>query len=237
MQNLEEFYILGEPIETDLGDCSFLTVKDYPSYSPHLEVLGLSKEKIVFLRHQQGERIEVINELQKLELVELVLLHTDIRGYYEELFARVFKDEDALYKIKSHDEFNAHRNLIMRMNCIREEKINPNPEIQKWIEKSKRFKQQEGDKITNGDMIASIAMFSGVTYKEIAEMTIYQMYMSFNSIGNFKNYDTTTLYSTVSSEKIKIHSWSEHIDLFKEEKHGISRSEFDEKSSGLFGSR
>lgn len=236
MQNIEEFYITGLPIGTVIGECHFLTVSDYTEYFSHLEALSLTKEKIIFLRANNGESKEVLDELQKLDIVELILIHGDIKEMYTELLAKVFQDEEAFYKIETLEQFLEIRNLIMRMNCVKEEKINPNPEIQKWIEKSKKFKQQEGQKLTFADIVSSIATGTSHTYKDINEMTIYQMYMTFYRINNFKNFDTSTLFATVSSEKIKIESWSSHIDLYEEEQHGISRDEFNEKSNSLFGS-
>lgn len=94
--------------------------------------------------------------------------------------------------------------------------------MQRRIEQSKRLKQQEQEPLEVYDMISSIATFAGISYKEIAEMTLYQMYMTFYRISCFKDYDTAILFATVSPEAGKnIKHWSSH-DLFEEESHALS---------------
>lgn len=236
MLNIVDFYVLGIPIDTKIGKCKFITVANYPQFLSHLDVLSFTKDKILYLRSLHDENKETLEYLKTLELLDLVLLHSDIREYYEELFAYLFDDEEAFYRLESRDDFSEIRSIILRMNCVKEEIVNPNPEIQAWIEKSRRVKSQDNGKTTIGDMISSVAVHCGYTYKYISEMTIYQLHMTFSRIANFKNYDTTTLFATVSSDKIDIKSWSEHIDMFTDEKHGISREEFDKKTGSLFGS-
>jgi hypothetical protein len=235
MINLKEFYIIGEPIDTHIGKCDFIRIKDYPSYFMDLQIISWSKNQIHYKYAEASkgnkEFNEILEEIKKLELYHIVMNIPEIRQAYYNVFVKVFDDEDALSKI-SEDNFNDYRKLILDMNCAKEEKINPNPEIQAAIERSRRVKARESEPLEFYDMASSIVASSGgVNYKDLPDMTIYQFYMTYHRIAQFKNYDTSTLFATVSSEKINIESWSKHIDLFAEEKHSISHDEF-KKTTG-----
>jgi len=47
MKDIKEFYILGLPIETEIGICNFLKVKEYPDYYAHLQYISLAKDQII----------------------------------------------------------------------------------------------------------------------------------------------------------------------------------------------
>lgn len=231
MKNIEEFYILGLPIETEIGMANFIKIKDYPEYRTHLSVLSLTKNHILVNSENQSK--EFIDRLNEMSMFELIISIPEVSNYYAGLFIKVFDTEECLLKI-TNDNFDYYRNLLMKMHCVQEEKINPNPEIQRWIEKSKRLKQS-GDPIDFTDMVTSIVGHNGLTYLDISEMTLYQLISTFKRITKIKNYDTSTLFATVSTKEINIESWFAHIDLFEEEEHGISREEFNNQSNSLFG--
>jgi hypothetical protein len=230
MKDIKEFYILGLPIETEIGVANFIKVKEYPDYSHHLAIMSLTKLHIMNDCSKQPQK--VIEELKKMTLFELITSISDLNKIYSELFTKVFDTKECLKKI-NQDNFDYYRNLIMVMNCAKEDVINPNPEIQKWIEKSKRFKQSQNS-LSFSDIVSSIVGHNGLSYSDINEMTIYQMMTTFRRICKIKNYDTSTLYSTVSTKEIKIEQWFDHIDLFEDESYGISRETFNHKTSSLF---
>lgn len=235
MINLEEFYILGLPIETERGDCHFIKVMDYPKFILDLETMVLTKAHIINrlskfnADHSLDEVIKVFNQQP---LYEIIIHVPEMAHSYQNVFKHVFQNEEVFSSI-TVDEFDSYRQLILKMNCMKEEKINPNPEIQMWIEKSKRAKQQEGGTLTFSDIVTSVVGFNGLSYRDINEMTIFQLYMTFYRINQIKGYDTSTLFATVA-EKVKVESWCKHIDLFEEESHGISREEFEKKSQSIF---
>lgn len=232
----EDFYFTGLPIETAIGDCHFLTIKDYKKYFIHLQYIGMTKEQIIYSLYEsyKGQNVQnEIDELNEYSLFQLVFELPVFNEVYTKLLAHVFNDEDIVSKI-DEENFYAIRKLVMHMQCMKEEIINPNPEIQRAIERSKRVKSQGNEKLTLADMASSIVVATGLSYKDINEFTLYQFYISFYRIGSFKNYDTQVLFSTVSTEKIKIDSWSKHIDLFEDEKHFISESEFKKNTGSVF---
>ena len=233
MKNLEEFYILGLPIETDIGECRFVKVKEYPNLAQDLQIMSLSKDHIVNLICSQSKdsNEQIIEAMKDATLFETVFSISDLRDSYLNVLSNVF-DEDSLSNI-NQDNFDKYRNLILKMNCQKEEKINPNPEIQRAIERSRRVKASEGETLHFSDIVTSIVGYNGLTYEDINEFTVYQLYMTYYRIAQIKNYNTSTLFATVSPQS-KIESWSKHIDMFAEEKHFVSQEEFNKNTGSTF---
>lgn len=237
MKDIKEFYILGHPIETEIGLCHFLRVGDYPEYFYDLQMVSMSKQHIIYKYqtvNKKGELTDHINNLSNLNLFDIVLKTPELSQSYIRIFSKVFQDESVLAKI-TNDNFEYIRSLILKMNGVKEEVINPNPEIQRAIERSKRVKSQaNGDRVEFADIITSIVGVNGLSFMDINNFTIYQLYMTYQRIAQIKNYDTSTLFATVSSEKINIESWSKHIDLFAEEKHFFTEQEFKKNTGSVF---
>ena len=235
MKNLEEFYILGLPIETEIGECKFIKVKDYPNVAQDLSVVSLSKDHIINLlcTKQSKERCkEIMDAMGNSTLFEVMCTIQDIKESYVNVLMRVF-NEDSLEFINEKN-FDFYRNLVLKMNCQKEEKINPNPEIQRAIERSRRVKASESEPLTFSSVVTSIVGYNGLTYEDINEFTIYQLYMTFYRISQFKNYDTSTLFATVAPPKSKIESWSKHINMFEEEKHFVDHNQFKKTTGSAF---
>jgi len=235
MKNIKEFYILGLPIETEIGECHFLKVKEYPDYFMDLQVMSLTKDHLINKYseiNKDGTLTEFIKEISKRELFELAVSIPELQESYFRLFTKVFGNEEFISEITA-ENFNFYRKLIMDMNFVKEEKINPNPEIQRAIERSKRVKAADSEPMEFVDVVSSVAVGSGLSFQHLNDYTIFQLYMTFYRIAQIKNFETTTLFSTVS-DKVKIDNWSKHIDLYAEEKHFISQDEFKKDTGSLF---
>lgn len=232
---MKEFYILGLPIETELGLVRFLKVREYPEYFGDLRIMSLNKNSLIYSYSQMnktGSFIRLIEEIKKCNsLLEIVASIPELSIAYSRIFSKVFIEETPNL---TEENFEYYRKLVLQMNCVKEEIVNPNPEIQKAIERSKRVKSQESEPIQFADIVTSVAAFSALSYEKINELTLYQLYMTFYRIGHFKNYDTTALFATVT-DKVKIENWSKSIDLFEEEKHAMTKDEVSKKSNQLFG--
>lgn len=223
--DLEEFYILGLPIETIIGDCHHLLVRDYPILQSDLKIFSLTKQHFLNALSKENNDKEMLKEVEKMELVQIVLSFEDIRESYERVFDYFFQKKNALAEVGDVNQFNYLRGLILRLSCIQEEKINPNPEIQEAIERSRRIKAQESGKLEFSDIITSVSAYTGKNYREISEMTLYQLYMEFYRVVQLINYQTSTLFATVA-EKVEIDDWKKHIKMFEEEKHYITQGQF-----------
>jgi hypothetical protein len=235
MMNIKEFYILGLPIETDIGECHFIKVKDYPDFCMDLQVMSMTKDHLINKYNEVNKNnalVEFIEEMKKHDLFELAFTIPELQDSYFRVFTKVFNNPEVILKL-THENFPYFRKLIMEMNGIKEEIINPNPEIQRAIERSKRVKAKEGDKLAFHDIITSLVGFNGLTYENINDFTIYQMYMTYYRIAQIKNYDTSTLFATVS-DKVIVDSWSKHIDMFEEEKHFVEHEKFKKTTGSVF---
>lgn len=236
MMDIPEFYILGLPIETELGNFNFLLVKEYPDYFIDLQVVSMSKLQIIYKYmelNKDGSLNGFLNQLNNLSLFEIVFAIPELTESYVKVIDKmVDSDSNPLEKLNS-ENFNYYRKLILTMNCIKEEVINPNPEIQRAIERSKRVKAQDGEPLEFSDLVSSVVGFNGLSYKDINEFTIFQLYHTFYRIAQIKNFDVSCLFATVSTEKIKIDSWSKHINLFEEENHAIEKDKFEKQANGL----
>lgn len=235
MNQIESFFILGNSVETELGKIDFLKVKDYPTFFEHLVIVSFNKYRVAYNLAENDKSKDIqslIESYQDKTLYDLVSEMPELQIAYSQLFLHLFEDEDILSKV-NRENFEDIRHLIMRMNYIRENKASSNPELQKWKDRSQRAKQDE-DAPNFADVVSSVAAFSSKSFEMINEMTLYQLYYLFHSIGNFKAYDTSTLFATVSSEKIDIQSWCKHIELYEEDDHSISKGQFLGKGNGLF---
>ncbi|MEC3756000.1 hypothetical protein P9160_00965 [Bacillus halotolerans] len=233
-----EFFITGEPIPTEFGDCRFIKVKEYAFLIPYLSWFKMSKKEIIYTyskkeNNQFGQLDGLIAELKKLSLFEITSILPNFKEAYEVIFSTVFNGVEILEKL-TPENFEALRDLVLKMSCLKEEKISSNPEIQRANERSKRVKSQDSDMVDMADIMSSVATHTGYLYKDINEMTLYQLYMTYYRVGQFKQYDTSTLFATVSPDAAKhMESWGKHIDLFEEEKHYISRESFMKQTKGF----
>ena len=234
MQNIPDFYILGLPIDTPMGQCNFIKVKEYPDIVTYLNYVQLTKQYFVNTFKEQSTNIDEITVIENISLFQLVAETPDLKAIYDIVFSFVFNNEGIFEQI-TEENFNDYRSLILKMNGVKEEYINPNPEIQKWIDKSKRFKSGNQEPFFFEDMVSSVVGYNGLSYSDINDMTMYQLTVTFQRIAKIKRYDTSTLFSTVSTKEIKIEQWCGHIDLFEKDDHGISRDKFNKQSQSLFG--
>lgn len=205
MQNIEELYILGESgetIETPIGQLHFIKVKDYAKLMQYVPLLYLDKKDL--LMSIKDEYKDLFKDMQFIDIIK----YFDSKEYplyqqYKKLFILCFK-EDVFDLIKSDEEFDEYRQMIIKMNCINYEKPNPNPEIEYFNKLERMMRERNGEVITLKSIITSVGLY----HQNPFELTIYYLYALFDRIANFKNYDTTTLYKTVDVEnKIQINSW------------------------------
>ncbi|CAL8901891.1 hypothetical protein NSQ30_10920 [Bacillus sp. FSL R7-0651] len=232
-----DYLITGQPIKTPYGECSFIKIKDYPQFQNHLALFKMSKKEIIYNyskkeNNQYGELDELIAELKKMTLFEITGELENFKEAYESIFNYMF-GKNILENI-SEDDFNEIRNLILKMCVLKEEKISSNPEIQRANERSQRVKQADSGNVELADIIDSVAIGANTPIHVINEGSMYQLYRLYYRIAQFKNYETTTLFATVSPEAGKnIESWSKSIDLFEEEKHYMSRESFFNSTKGF----
>lgn len=226
MNEFKDFFFLGKPINTEIGELDFIRLKEYPDYISALNMMKMSKKEIIREHskfNEDGSLDALIIELKKRSLFDIVhSLLPEFSEAYFKVLSRVVKDPESLQAIDKKI-FNNIRKLIMDMHCLTEDKIIDNAELQEFHDISKTLKQQDSQNDLK-DIASCVAAFNGYTYEEISEMTMYQLYLSYYRMSEVMNYNTSTLFATVSPD-VKVGDWSNHVDLYKEETYHLDSKE------------
>ncbi|MCY8466873.1 hypothetical protein [Bacillus atrophaeus] len=226
MNEFKDFFFLGKPINTEIGELDFIRLKEYPDYISALNMMKMSKKEIIREHskfNEDGSLDALIIELKKRSLFDIVhSLLPEFSEAYFKVLSRVVKDPESLQTIDKKI-FNNIRKLILDMHCLTEDKIIDNAELQEFHDISKTLKQQDSQNDLK-DIASCVAAFNGYTYEEISEMTMYQLYLSYYRMSEVMNYNTSTLFATVSPD-VKVGDWSNHVDLYKEETYHLDSKE------------
>lgn len=234
----KEFYIFGVPVKTDLCEVRFLKYHEYIQNLSELSMMSLNVLHIYYQYKKMDvtkdkEFDEQLEELKKESLYNIVLSQPSFLQAYFKVFSLVIDNDYAIEQIFDNEElFMKYRQLVMDMNMLSEEQTSPNPEIQKSLERSRRVKQQSAEKQTFSDIVSSIVVGASITYKEVVDMTVLQIYATYYRLNATFAYSTTTLFATVSNS-VSIESWNKHIDLWQKESHTIDKEEFKKKFGGM----
>lgn len=235
-----DMYIFGRPEETAFGKVNFLT---YPEYLENIVDISVISQNVYHIYHQIRKNIDMDdkNQVKEAELIKEESLYNIIGSVpqylqsYVNIFSMVLdnNDGDTIKEIISSEEnFNFMRDLVMDMNMITEEEVSPNPEVQRGIEMSRKIRGQKSGEQSFTDIVTSIVASTSNSFDDVCNMTVFQVYSIFSRIGAIKEYDTTTLFATVSGD-VEIESWAKHIDLFKKEVSAIKKEEFDKNYGSL----
>lgn len=225
---MDELYILEQPIETEIGLLYPILVGDYRKFIKFNGLIHLDKNMIVNNFKElvsQDKNYEPLLDLAKeLHLFDFIkafsseefngsFLH-DLYRQYKKLFEFCFKD-DVFDLIKSNEDFDKYINLIRDINGIEYEPTSPNPEVERRKELKRKLESMKKDNITFESIFTSICVGLKKLPSEVNTMSIYSINKIFQRIGQFKNYDTSTLFATVSKD-VKIDEWYKSTDTKKE---------------------
>lgn len=120
---------------------------------------------------------------------------------------------DNINIISTHN-YDEIRKIIMQQNLMFEQKVYKNPIIQEWANKVIAARQKNGLKMTLEDMITTVKNYDGLTYEQIKEQSIYQIYSDFYRIGSILGYWQSSLFATVM-EKYPIQHFAAAINVHK----------------------
>jgi len=228
-------FITGKPVEREYATFRFLTFDEYIDCQEALGIIALSTLNLYYsykkaIEKPTLEEAEFLKVLKDTPLREVVLSDTMLLEYYIQIIGMVaeFKEDFGLeYVFETEEKFMEVRKIIMDMNLAKEEKAYRNEELQEGHERSKKMNSNKGEIQTSEDIITCIVTFTNNSFDEVLSMSVYQAYAIYSRISAGKNYDTTTLFATVSSEA-KIEAWNKHINLLAEEKvKDMKRSDYD----------
>jgi hypothetical protein len=110
------------------------------------------------------------------------------------------------------NNYDQIRSIIMKQNLMFEQKIYRNPKVQEWANKVIEARSKNSN-ITLTDIISTVSVYKGVSYEELKEYTLYQLYADFHRIRKMKNYEADVIFRSVS-DKVTIEDFAEEINLF-----------------------
>lgn len=112
------------------------------------------------------------------------------------------RDNDFIFKSKSNNcivdknNFNIIRQVVLKQNLKFEPIIYESEFKKKWAEKVKRGKMKKNEGLSLSEIINFVRCSLSVSYKEISEMNIFQLYSDFRRINNNKEFDVVSLLKT-----------------------------------------
>lgn len=210
MEDIRDLYILGQPIDTNIGKIHFLTVKEYTEFTKYIPYLEAEKFEVIdYIKKLDKSVGKTLEDASFLEIIHGLKNALELYSMFKGLFQLCFKN-DVFDLIGSDEEFEHYRDLIRKMNGVQHEVKNPNPEIQYFNDLKKKYdKKKSNGNISFESIYTSVWLQSGINPNEL---TVYQLYALFSRITQFKNYDTTVLYNSVSGE-VPIEAWYKHVDI------------------------
>lgn len=213
----KELWILENPVETEIGSCKFIKVKDYEKLLLFSSVLQIDKQKsIQFIKDNYNTMPEIDQVVESLNALPFIQIIKEVKWLglydgYKALFDFCFETNKSPEEnigvfdlIKSDDELKFYVDLIKEMNCIEFEKENPNPELAYYDKLARLAKERKGDILTFKSMVTNVGLWMG---KDVLDISIYSLHEYFNTLATNKNYDTSTLFKTASTEPIEIIPW------------------------------
>lgn len=225
----KELWFLENPIETKIGICRFIKVREYEKLLILSSILQAEKSSAIQFIKDNNKLTKGIDKIiESLNLTPFIDIIKNIKELglydgYSNLFNFCFEDKGSFDLIETDDELSFYIKLIKEMNHIEFEKPSPNPELEYFNKLERIAKERKGEIITFKSLVMNVGL-----YKEnVLDITIYSLHEYFNTIVNNKNYHTGTLFKTVSTEKMQITPW--YADLT------IKKTELDESDKQFIG--
>lgn len=214
------FFYLGNPVKTPIGLVEFKKVKDYEEVSEHLSVLQQTDKMAILKLLAMGKNMDIAKALKNEPLIDILvilkdtLLYTQYTDALTYFFGVNLIDVSKTPLIYTDAELYDYLELIYHMNSTAFPKRRTgNAEIDKYLDYEKQLaKRKHGGNITIESIMSSVAVGMGLSNEELGELTIYQLYVNFYRVGQFKAYDTTMLFRTIDP-KIKPVEWNGHVDI------------------------
>ncbi|MHB8065594.1 MAG: hypothetical protein ACYDG2_23750, partial [Ruminiclostridium sp.] len=178
MQDIKEYYILCEPIETKIGNLHFLKVSEYMDIGLYSSLLILQKKDI--LPYITDDYKDFFKEMPFIEIVKYFNKEpNDLYSAFKKLFEICFK-EDVFDIIENDEELEYYRNLIKKINCLNLERPNTNAEIEKFNMFKRFLQKKKGEDVTFESIYTSVWVGTG---SKPENLYIYELYALFNRVS------------------------------------------------------
>jgi hypothetical protein len=198
-----------------------IKLKDHDKFEECSELLYLSKNhfaevdmpllSLLFMAREQL-KLTIEELIEKLSKLFSLVTQKTVNFISSDQIEGFIVDNTNIISTHNYDEI---RKIIMKQNLMFDQKVYKDPLVQEWANKVLLSRQKKNAKITLEDMITTVKSYQGITYQQIMEQTIYQLYADFYRIGQIMQFEQASLFSTVSMEKITIEYFAQNIDMFK----------------------
>lgn len=249
-QELENKLIFGQPIETYYGKARFYTYTEFLERQVELNYISMSvlgyyyaiRRELINQGASKQELIE-LKEMQKIELFDFIRITPFVLEAYKKVFHEVFElpeeeqgkylDTDFYITMDKEDFYNM-RDIVMRINLLKEEVMSPSPRVQDRFDREKERKRREaGEGATIETVLSTLTLFTGKDYQELGEMTAYQILNTYQRVHAFGEFFITTLFKTAGAE-VDIAMWDKNHTMLEENKpSGMTATEFNKKFGSM----
>lgn len=215
-------YIFAQPEYIEgIGNVYPVQLKDYDKFQECSNLLYISKNNflecdipllgLIFMSAEQlgFNEQDLVSTFEKL--FSLVLKKPVKSQSNEEMFWFEIDESNNI----SFYNYDVIRSVIMKQNLMFEPKIYKDKLVQEWANKVLESRTKNSVKITIEDFITTVKNYDGLTYEQIEEQTIYQLYADFYRIGKMKEFEKSCLFATVSTEPISIEHFAKNLDMWK----------------------
>lgn len=245
MQLDKDEFIFGLPIDTEYGLIRFLKYIELTKYKIDTYLLNQNVLHIYYMyRKDAGEDVEKLKLVESLKetklyalvygipqfkqaYINILTLVFDLNNHSEEIMTAIIEEI-----LTNEEKFDYYRKLIQDMNLFKEDDVSPDATTQMYIELTRQAKNENGQPNSILNIVTSLVVGARFNFEEIASMTVMQVTAAYYKLNQFKNYETTTLFATVSKD-VKIESWAEIPELFKSESLTIDGKDFGRKYGSL----
>lgn len=232
-------YIFAKPEFIDgIGDVYPIKLKNYDEFVDCSTILYYKKDHFKVDENVDLSLLDLLcfglqdnNVTQILVKLFSLVLKRDVKYYTDENVYGFIVDAENGLGIDGRN-FDRLREVIMRQNLMHEQKVWKDPLLAEFARYQQEVESRNSIKMGIEDMVTTVAMFSGKTYEEISEFTIYQLKASFHRVNKFKNYDTTVAFKCVGSDAPLGH-FAEQVDLFEDSSKDLLKGNLDKLNSAL----
>lgn len=232
--------IMNKPCFLDgVGNIYPVILNDYKKFSKYINYIKFNKEligvksddisllKLMFFSYVKsytdnvfnGDQSEAIEKVSSdlIDLFKIVLKKNFELKICDEDIYFLSTEKDDMSEI-NEDNYDIIRGIILKQNVIHEEKIYEDEVANKWLKKAK--KAHSKNQIDLAEIIALVKNNNGLTYSEILEQNMFQLYLDFKSISIGKEYEASILFKTVSDKVQNVDYSKLNIEeLFNEKEH------------------
>ncbi|QSF43271.1 hypothetical protein [Paenibacillus tianjinensis] len=217
--------IFGKPtIIEGVGEIYPIKLMDYDRFQESSGVLYYNKQHFG-KEYEKYDLLDLIvfgcgeDFIARLEILFSIVTKKQVIYYYNGENSYGFSIDEASHITKYN--YDLVRNVIMKQNIMIEPKVYKNKIVAEWAAKAAAAKSKNGVKMTYEDMVSTVSVYTGKSYKELEEQTIYQLQSDFSRIGKMMEYTTTIAFMCAGDTKSKLNHFAEHVDLFRDPDDGL----------------